>query len=248
MFVIALMNTETRKRTLAAGVMVVALGLVVAAAALFASGIEAQRPAECDNYSGTFNQRPPSALHSQRHDGDITLTWRGPGLRTTDLHANCTWRTQDDYLESREYEYRSQTVHYTVERRTESTEYTTVATFQHSYSSEGLTVQQEQRWTDTNPPNGRLTYRVQATKGTQQTPRASIVLQVGPVVEVSSDAPETPAEPGPPATVLCFYQWDGQVSSMALTECTSEALQANWTRPLPNPDDGIELGIDQPER
>ena len=64
----------------------------------------------------------------------------------------------------------------------------------------------------------------------QERSRGAVVgRQIGPVVVPAPEQDTNTDTETPPDAVLCLYQWQGEVRSMALPECTTEALQANWT-------------------
>ena len=205
--------------------------LAVLAAFAMAGVATAQTGEACSEHTGTFGTGSPVGLNSTRADGMVTLAWRGPGMFYGDQRANCTWRTAADFsaAQTNSNPYRSPSLSYTVERRSPgSDDYALMVTMSHIYDSAGLTVREWQGWTDSAPPDGRVIYRVRAIHGSQQTHYASVVVQIGPVQEATPQPEATPAEPEPPSAVLCFYQWNGEIRSMALKECSVETLIENW--------------------
>ena len=131
------------------------------------------------------------------------LTWHGPGVVTDgdgsvdDRDAGCTWRTQEDYDGAAlSNEHRSLALRYVVTRKVEGeTEYETVATQFHLYGSEGLGTYAVQAWVDTDVPNGKVFYRIQAALGQDRSAGAVVSRQVGPVAEPEMTAdPESPPD------------------------------------------------------
>ena len=104
-------------------------------------------------------------------------------------------------------------------------EYETVGSLFHYYSSDGLGTPMFQAWVDTDAPNGKLFYRLQAVLGQERSHGAVVGRQIGPVVapEPAQDA-NTNTET-PPDAVLCFYQVGGEVRSMSLSVCSMDELQ-----------------------
>ena len=77
-------------------------------------------------------------------------------------------------------------------------------------------------------------YRVQGALGQERSLRAVISRQVGPLAEpepTETPTTESGASAGPPTAILCFYQSEGEVRSMALETCSVEALVEAWESP-----------------
>ena len=193
----------------------------------------------CGEAAG-FSDLAPAVLRSQAGpDGQVALSWYGPGV-VTDLNsgesgesanADCTWRTQEDYDEAAlGDEHQSRALRYVVSRKVEGvSQYETVGSLFHFYSSDGLGTRMLQAWVDTDAPNGMVFYRVQAALGQERSRGAVLGRQIGPVVEPepepAQDANPNTETPTPPDTVLCFYQMAGEVRSMALSVCSADELQ-----------------------
>ena len=219
-----------------------ALILVGAAAAGMATMTDTRAQAQdspCGEAAG-FSDLAPAVLRSQAGpDGQVALSWYGPGV-VTDLdsgesgesvNADCTWRTQEDYDEAAlGDEHQSRALRYVISRKVEGvSEYETVGSQFHFYSSDGWGTRMLQAWVDADAPNGMVFYRVQAALGQERSRGAVLGRQVGPVVEPApapaQDANPNTETPTPPDTVLCFYQMAGEVRSMALSVCSAGELQ-----------------------
>ena len=217
-----------------------ALILVGAAAAVMASMTDTKAQAQdspCGEAAG-FSDLAPAVLRSQAGpDGQVALSWYGPGV-VTDLdsgesgesvNADCAWRTQEDYDEAAlGDEHQSRALRYVISRKVEGvSEYETVGSQFHFYSSDGWGTRMLQAWVDADAPNGMVFYRVQAALGQERSRGAVLGRQVGPVVEPAPEPAQdaNPTTETPPDTVLCFYQMAGEVRSMALSVCSADELQ-----------------------
>ena len=173
-------------------------------------------------------------------EGQVVLTWRSPGLVSDadgtidDGNAGCTWRIQEDHegaaLSNNHW---CLALHYVVSRKVQNkTEYEMVSSQAHAYDSDGLLNYAAQSWVDHHPPDGLVMYRVEAVLGTERSHGAVLARQIGPVSEPEPTAAPPPdafdVSPEAPTSVLCFYQWNGEVRSMQTPECSADELHRLW--------------------